>query len=84
MHSLRRKGIIGTRKVGRCIGNCYFPYEKYPFKLSADGERNTLNFKIAEGHKIASAVDIFLIGIGVGHEKWESIVRSQRFLWSTT
>ena len=51
MHSSRRKGLIGMRKVGRCIGNLYCPYDECPFKLSADGERNTPNFQNVEGQK---------------------------------
>ena len=42
MHSSWRKGLIGMRKIGRCIGNLYYPYDECPFKLSADRE-NTSN-----------------------------------------
>ena len=52
MQSLGRKGLIGIRKVGRCIGNLYFPHYDCPFKLSAGGKRNTSNFKNVDGHKI--------------------------------
>ena len=42
MYSSRRKGLIGIRKLGRCICDLYFPYDKCPFKLTADGKWNTL------------------------------------------
>ena len=42
MYSLRRKGLIGTRKVGRCIVNLYCPYQDCPLKLSTGG-RGTLS-----------------------------------------
>ena len=51
MHSLRRKGLLGMRKVGRCIGNLYGPHDDYPFKLSTDGEKNTSNFQNVKGHE---------------------------------
>ena len=52
MHSLRRKGLIGTQKVGRCIRNLYCSYDDWPFKLSAEGKGNTSNFQNVDGHKI--------------------------------
>ena len=51
MQSSRRKGLIGTKKVGRCLGNHYCPYDECPFKFSADGEKNTSNIQNIEGHK---------------------------------
>ena len=52
IHSLRRKDLIGTRKVGRCISNLYYTFDDYPFKLSAEGKKNTTNFQNMDGHKI--------------------------------
>ena len=52
MHSSRRKGQIGTRKVGRCICNLYCPYGICPFMLSAGGKRNVSNFQNVYGYKI--------------------------------
>ena len=52
MHSLRRKDLIGTRKVGRCIGNLYCTFDDSSFKLSTEGKRNTTNFQNVDGHKI--------------------------------
>ena len=58
MHSSRRKDLIGTRKIGRCIGNLYCSYDDCPFKLSAEGKRNTTTFHNVDGHKICSVVEI--------------------------
>ena len=52
MHSSRRKYLIGTRKVGRCIRNLYCAFDDCPYKLSAEGKRNTTNFQNVDGHKI--------------------------------
>ena len=52
LHSSRRKDLIGTRKVGRCIRNLYYSYDDCPFKLSAEGKRNTINFQNVDGCKI--------------------------------
>ena len=52
MHSLRRKGLIGTRKAGRYIGKFYCLYDNCPFKLLASIRWNTSNFQNVDGHKI--------------------------------
>ena len=52
MLSSGRKGLIGMRKVGRCIGNLYCPLNECPFKVLACGKRNTSNFKNVEAHNI--------------------------------
>ena len=52
MHSLKKKDIIGTRKVERSIGSLCCPYDDSPFKLPADGKRNTSNFQNVDGHNI--------------------------------
>ena len=52
MHSLKRKDLIGTRKVTRCIWNLYCPYDDCPFNLSTDGKRNTSNFQNVDGCKM--------------------------------
>ena len=52
MHSSRRKEIIGTRKVGRCIKNIYCAYDDCPFKHSAEGKQITNNFQNVRGHKV--------------------------------
>ena len=52
IHSLRGNDLIGTRKVGRCIRNLYCAFHDCPFKLSAEGKRNTTNFQNVDGHKI--------------------------------
>ena len=49
MYSLKRKDLIGTRKVGRYICNLYGPYDDWPFKLSSGGKRNTSNFENMDG-----------------------------------
>ena len=69
MHSSQRKGLIGMRKVGRCTVNLYYPYDECPFKLSADEERNRSYYRMLRAIRYASAVNIFLIGNGVGCEK---------------
>ena len=52
MHSSRRKDLLETGKFGRCIGNLYCSYDDYPFKLSAEGKKNTTNFQNVDRHKI--------------------------------
>ena len=51
MHSSRRKGLIGTREVRRCIGNLYCSYDDCLFKLSTGGKRNTSNLQNMDEHK---------------------------------
>ena len=46
MHSSRRKGLIRTRKVGRCIDNLYCPYYDCPYKLF--GKWKEEHFKLPE------------------------------------
>ena len=53
MHSFRKKDLIGTRKVRRCIRNLYCSYDDYPFKLSAEGKRNTSSFQNVDECKIS-------------------------------
>ena len=45
MNTLRRKELIGTRKVGRCLGGLYCMSANCPFKHSAEGKSNTTNFQ---------------------------------------
>ena len=45
MHTLRRKDLIGTRKIGRCIGSLYCMSDDCPFKHSAEGNSKTTNFQ---------------------------------------
>ena len=52
MYSLRRKGLIGTRKVGRCIGKLYCPFDNCHFKLSTGRKRNTSDLQNVDGHEI--------------------------------
>ena len=51
MHSLRRKELIGTRKVRRCIRKLYCSYD-CPFKLSTQGKGNASNFQNVDSWKI--------------------------------
>ena len=53
IYSSRRKDLIGTRTLGRCIRNLYCTFDHCPFKLSAEGKRNTTNFQNMDGHKIS-------------------------------
>ena len=52
MHTLRRKDLVGTRKVGKCIGNLYCASDDCPFKHSAEGKWNTMNFQNVSRHKV--------------------------------
>ena len=52
MNTLRRKDLIGTRKVGRCIGSLYCMSADCPFKHSTEGKLNTVNFQNVGGHKV--------------------------------
>ena len=52
MNTLRRKDLIGTRKVGRCVGSLYCMSANCPFKHSAEGTPNTMNFQNVSGHKV--------------------------------
>ena len=52
MNTLRRKDLIGTRKVGRCLGSLYCMSANCPFKHSAEGTPNTMNFQNVSGHKV--------------------------------
>ena len=52
MHTLRRKDLIGSRKVGRCIGSLYCTSADCPFKCSAEGKSSTTNFQNVGGHKV--------------------------------
>ena len=82
MHSSRRKDLIGTRKVGRYIGNLYCTYYDCQFKLSAEEKRNSSNFQNVDG--FASAVDMLQVDNGVRHEKWQNTAGSLRALQSPT
>ena len=44
MNTSRRKEVIGTRKVGRCLGGLYCMSTNCQFKHSAGGKSNTMNF----------------------------------------
>ena len=52
MNTSRRKDLIGTRKVGRCQGSLYCMSAQCPFKCSAEGTPNTMNFENVRGHKV--------------------------------
>ena len=52
MHLSRRKDLIGTRKVRRCMRKLYYSYDDCPFKLSAEEKRNTSNIQNVDRHKI--------------------------------
>ena len=52
INTLRRKDLIGTRKVGRCIRSLYCMSDDCPFKHSAEGKSNTMNFQNVDGHKV--------------------------------
>ena len=52
MHTSRRKDLIGTRKVGRCMGNLYCAFDDCPFKFTTGGKQNTTNFQNVGGHKV--------------------------------
>ena len=52
MNTSRRKDLIGTRKVGRCMGSLYYMSTQCPFKCSAEGTPNTTNFQNVSGHKV--------------------------------
>ena len=52
MNTLRRKELIGTRKVGRCLVSLYCMSVNCPFKHSAEGQSNMTNFQNVSGHKV--------------------------------
>ena len=52
MNTLRRKDLIGMRKVGRCIRSLYCVSNDCPFKHSAEGKSNTTNFQNVSGHQV--------------------------------
>ena len=52
MNTLRRKDLIGMRKVGRCIGSLYCMSNDHPFKCSAEGKLSRTNFQNVSGHKV--------------------------------
>ena len=52
MNTLRRKDLIGIRKVGRCIRSLYCVSDDCPFKHSAEGKLSTMNFQNVAGHKV--------------------------------
>ena len=52
MNTSRRKELIGTRKVGRCLGSLYCMSANCPFKHSAEGQSNITNFQNVSGHKV--------------------------------
>ena len=64
MYSSRRKDLIGAKKVGRCIGNLYCSYGDCPFKLSAEGKRNTSRMWMDT--RFASAVEMLPVDSGGG------------------
>ena len=58
MHSSRRKDLIETSKVRRCIRNLYCSYGDYPFKLSAEGKSTLPTFRMWMDVMVASAVEM--------------------------
>ena len=52
MNTLRRKELIETRKVGRCLGSLYWMSADCPFKHSAEGKSNMMNFQNVSRHKV--------------------------------
>ena len=52
MHISRRKDLVGTRKVGRCIRSLYCASYDCPFKHSTEGKLNTTNFQNVGRHKV--------------------------------
>ena len=48
----RRKELIGTRKVGRCLGSLYCMSANCPFKHSVEGQSNMTNFQNVSSHKV--------------------------------
>ena len=52
MNTSRRKELIGTRKVGRCLGSLYCMSADCPFKCSVEGQSNTMNFQNVSSHKV--------------------------------
>ena len=59
MHSLRRKGLIGKKKVGSCIGNLYFPFALLSFLQVEIGTPAT--FRMWMDIRFASVVDMLPI-----------------------
>ena len=52
LNTSRRKDLIWARKVGRCIRSLYCMSDDCPFKHSAEGKSNTMNFQNVGGHKV--------------------------------
>ena len=52
MNTSRSKELIGTRKAGRCLGSLYCMSANCPFKHSAEGQSNMMNFENVSGHKV--------------------------------
>ena len=49
---LEKEGPDRNTEGWKCIGNLYCSYDGCPFKLSAEGKRNTNNFQNIGGNKI--------------------------------
>ena len=73
MNTLRRKDLIGTRKVGRCIRSLYCMSNDCLFKHSVEGKSNMTNFQNVSGHKVC-----FSCG-NVASRKWCSACKMNEY-----
>ena len=79
LHSSQRKGFIGTRKVGKSIGNMYCLFNECPSKVLADGNKNASNFQNAIGNKICLSCRHLANQEGCGERKRKGIKGCQRY-----
>ena len=74
MNTLRRKDLIGTRKVRRYIRSLYCMSTNCPFKHSVEGKLNTMNFQNVSRHKVC-----FSCG-NIASRKWCSAYKNDWIL----
>ena len=71
MNTSRRKELIGTRKVGRCLVGLYCMSADCPFKHSAGGKSDMMNCQNVSSHKVC-----FSCG-GIASRKWCGCLESE-------
>ena len=77
MNTSRRKELIGTRKVGRCLGSLYCMSADCPFKHSAEGQSNMTNFQNVSGHKVCFSC------WSIASRKWCGVCKMTEYHWES-
>ena len=77
MNTSRRKELIGTRKVGRCLGSLYCMSTDCPFKHSAGGKSNMMNFQNVSGHKVCFSCR------SIASRKWCGACKMTEYCWES-